>query len=149
MRDLANFKGFPSHQIILILYAPNREQESTSSILITHLLCPRFLKRTILPKLVETGEIRKVVVRKEVTAPVHKMKKGRIAQKVVQGTGNASPENPAEVPAWVWKPSSEEERSSYLSQNSPSQPRQTLNETIENHSREDLHLNRRRRNQRG
>jgi len=91
----------------------------------------------------------KVVVRKEVTAPVHKLKKGKIMQKVLPGTGNASPENPVEVPAWVWKPLSEEERSSFLSRQSTPKAGPIADEMTENSLREDLpHLNRRRRRQR-
>ena len=90
----------------------------------------------------------KVVVRKEVFAPVHKIKKGKIMQKVVPGTGDASPENPAEVHAWVWKPLSEEERSAFISRQPTPKARQTADEVTENPLREDLpHLNRQRRRQ--
>jgi len=107
------------------------------------LLRLRFLKKSILPALERSGEIKKVVLRKEVTAPVHKVKKGKVSKKAEPGTSSASPENPAEVLVWVWRPLTEEEKFHYEEHKPKSISRNAQEEDIDI-----SHLNKRRQRSR-
>ncbi|KAF5350968.1 hypothetical protein D9756_008352 [Leucocoprinus leucothites] len=103
------FKGDPrlvegSGGIKGIVLPPNNDHPIRSKV---------FLKRTILPALVGCGEIKKVGVNREITAPVLKRKKGRVMTRATTESASASPENPITVKAWVWRPVTEEERFVY------------------------------------
>jgi hypothetical protein len=63
------------------------------------------LKEHILPALLGSQEIHKVVVDREITEPIlAKGKKGKITKNPTKPTAGASPTTPVTIKAWVWKP---------------------------------------------
>lgn len=63
------------------------------------------MKQLILPALQGSKEIAKVVVNREITAPIPaKGKKGKITKRPTKETAGASPATPVLVKAWIWKP---------------------------------------------
>ncbi|KXN82246.1 hypothetical protein AN958_02796 [Leucoagaricus sp. SymC.cos] len=100
-----------------------------------------FLKNNILPALVGSGEIVKVVSQREITFPVHLVKKGKVRRQATRETAGASPENPVTVKAWVWRPTTDQESMKRLKM---SQKAQAANKSRTPPAEDFSHLNKRR-----